>query len=197
MIRATYVACCSNFVDFQIDLFKLTDSFLLATVECNYAKRYCDHNIDYGVSFNYAEDLPINYDSSDSSSSDDNEESFKRARTLNSSAFYTKMRLWSLCFNRFCIPYQEILLLYFTNPFHIYIYTYFFGNAKKLVAMKFYVYSCLFRCYAYLLYIKEDDRLSAVEFKLRSSKWCPFVYCIQDFICICYRCLFSILKVKK
>ena len=125
LTRATYVACCKNFVNFQIDFFKVTDLFPLTTVDCNYAKRYCDHNIDYGVSFNYAEDLPIDDDSSgSSSSSDDDEQSFKRARILNSSAFYTKMILWSLCFTRFCFPYQEILLLYFTSPFHIYIYIY-------------------------------------------------------------------------
>ena len=37
--RLTYVAYYSNFVDFQIDLLKVIDSFLLATVDCNFAER--------------------------------------------------------------------------------------------------------------------------------------------------------------
>ena len=117
--RATYVACRGNFVSFQIDLFKVTDSFPLATVDCNYAERRCDDNIDYGVSFDYAEDLPIDDDGSDSSSSDDDEQTFKRAPALNSSVCYAEMRLGSLCFTRFCFPCQEIFLLYFTNQLHI------------------------------------------------------------------------------
>ena len=60
--HATYVACRSNFVDFQFDLFRVTDSFPLVTVDCNYAERRRDDNIDYGVSFDYAEDLPIDDD---------------------------------------------------------------------------------------------------------------------------------------
>ena len=72
--HATYVACRSNFVNFQFDLFKVTDSFPLATFDCNYAERNRDDNIDYGVSFHYAEDLPI-----------DDDKSFKRAQALNSS----------------------------------------------------------------------------------------------------------------
>ena len=38
--RATYIVCCSNFVDFQIDLFKgMTDVFPLVAIACYYAER--------------------------------------------------------------------------------------------------------------------------------------------------------------
>ena len=63
--------------------------------------------------------------------------------------------------------------------------------------MKFYFFSCLFGRYAYLFFIKEHGRLSAIENKLRNSEWRTFVYCSQDFICACYRCSFSMPKVKK
>ena len=33
--RPTYTTCCSNFVDFQISLFKVTDLFPLVAVACN------------------------------------------------------------------------------------------------------------------------------------------------------------------
>ena len=62
MTRATYVACRSDFVDFQFDLFKVTDSFPLETVDFNYTERRRGDNIDYGVNFDYAEDLPIDDD---------------------------------------------------------------------------------------------------------------------------------------
>ena len=74
---------------------------------------------------------------------------------------------------------------------------FFCRSAKKLVAMKFYFFSCLFCRYAYLFFIKEHGRLSAIENKLRNSEWRTFVYCSQDFICACYRCSFSMPKVKK
>ena len=60
--RATYVACRSNFVDFQFDLFKVADSFPFETVDFNYTERRRGDNIDYGVSLDYAEDLPIDDD---------------------------------------------------------------------------------------------------------------------------------------
>ena len=60
--RATYVACRSDFVDFQFDLFKVTDSFSLEAVDFNYTETRRGDNIDYGVSFDYAEDLPIDDD---------------------------------------------------------------------------------------------------------------------------------------
>ena len=74
---------------------------------------------------------------------------------------------------------------------------FFCRSAKKLVAMKFYFFSCRFGRYAYLFFIKEHGRLSAIENKLRNSEWRTFVYCSQDFICACYRCSFSMPKVKK
>ena len=79
----------------------------------------------------------------------------------------------------------------------IFFFFFFCRSAKKLVAIKFYVCSCLFGRFAYLLCIKEHCRLPVIESKLRNSEWCTFVYCSQDFICACYRCLFSIPKVKK
>lgn len=49
---ATYRGCCRNFVEFQIDKFKvLADTFPLANIACNYAERRCygDADFDYGV----------------------------------------------------------------------------------------------------------------------------------------------------
>lgn len=49
---ATDIACCRNFVEFQIDKFKvLADMFPLANIACNYAERcsYGDADFDYGV----------------------------------------------------------------------------------------------------------------------------------------------------
>lgn len=38
--RATYIVCCSNFVDFQINLFKgMTDAYPLVVIACYYAER--------------------------------------------------------------------------------------------------------------------------------------------------------------
>ena len=37
LFHETYVACCNNFVGFQIDLFVKTDSFPLRTVDCRYS----------------------------------------------------------------------------------------------------------------------------------------------------------------
>ena len=63
--------------------------------------------------------------------------------------------------------------------------------------MKFYVCSCLFDQHVYLFYKKEDGFLTTVEDKLRNGKWCTFIYRRRDFICICYGCLISLLKIRK
>ena len=37
LIQVTYLACCKNFVDFQIDLSVKTESFPLRTIDCRYS----------------------------------------------------------------------------------------------------------------------------------------------------------------
>ena len=49
----------------------------------------------------------------------------------------------------------------------------------------------------YLLYTKEDGLLPTLGNKMKNGKWCTFVYCHQDLICVCYNCLVSLLKVRK
>ena len=63
--------------------------------------------------------------------------------------------------------------------------------------MTFYVSGCLFDKHVYLYYEKEDGLLSTLGNKLKNGKWCTFVYCHQDLICVCYDCLISLLKVRK
>ena len=36
--HVTYIACCKDFVDFQIDLFIKTDSFELISVDCDWTR---------------------------------------------------------------------------------------------------------------------------------------------------------------
>ena len=116
LLRATYIACCSKFVDFQIDLFKvMTDTFLLATIHCNYEARchYGNADFDYGV-----DHLKVYYDCEDyldDSDTDDNEQSFEQTHALNSSVCYTQMTLGPLRFTRFCLECQQIFLLSFEN----------------------------------------------------------------------------------
>ena len=121
VLRATYIACCSNFVDFQIYLFKvMPDTFPLASVVCNYAKRRCygDVDFDYGVDQVEVYDDDDNdddeYYNSDDSEFNDDEVAFKRAYALNFSICFTELRVL-LRFTRFCIVCQQIFLLYFVN----------------------------------------------------------------------------------
>ena len=116
--RATYIACCTNFVDFQIYLFKvMPDTFPLASVVFNYAGRryYGDVESDYGV-----DQLEMYYDNdekyynSDGSEFNDDEVAFRRAHALNFSTCFTDLRVL-LRFTRFCIVCQQIFLLYFVN----------------------------------------------------------------------------------
>ena len=125
VLHTTYVACCSNFVNFQINLLKVTDSFPLATLAYNYAEigHYGDVDFGYGVDLDlYDEDLPIDdrdNDDDDFDDDDDGGQSFKQADTLNSSVCYTQMRLGPFRFTRFCLHCQQIFLLYFINQLHI------------------------------------------------------------------------------
>ena len=106
-LRAIYVTCCSNFVDFQIDLFKvMPDTFPLA---CNYAERCCygDVDFDYGV-----DHLEAYYDAHDEDylddSDTDDDQWFEKTRALNSSVSSTHMRLEPLRFTRFSLECQQI-----------------------------------------------------------------------------------------
>ena len=38
--HVTYIACCKDFVDFQIDLFIKTDSFELTSIDCDWTTEY-------------------------------------------------------------------------------------------------------------------------------------------------------------
>ena len=38
--HATYIVCCKNFVDFQIELFIKTDSFELTSIDCDWTREY-------------------------------------------------------------------------------------------------------------------------------------------------------------
>ena len=122
VLRATYIACCSNFVDFQIDLFKvMPDTFPLATITFNYAERRCygDVDFDYGV-----DHLEVYYDAHDEdylddSDTDDDNQSFEKTHALNYSVCSTQMKLGPLRFTRFSLEFQQIFLLYFANRLHI------------------------------------------------------------------------------
>ena len=121
MLSATYIACCSKFVDFEIDLFKLmTNTFPLATIVCTYAERCCygDVDFDYGV-----DHLEVYYDYDDylddSGTDDDDGQLFEQTLALNPSVCYTQMTLGPLRFTRFCLECQQIFLLHFVNRLHI------------------------------------------------------------------------------
>ena len=85
--HATYIACCRNFVDFEIQLFKAnSDTFPLATVACTYAerRRYGDVDFDYGV-----DNLQVYYDEDFNSDNNDTDKvTFRLADALNSFSRY-------------------------------------------------------------------------------------------------------------
>ena len=139
-------------------------------------------------------------------------QSFKRARALNSSVWYSQMTLGHCILLGFVsnvrksfycilpISYMWSPIMFFAHfLFYLFIYLFiFFAEVRKNWYPWNFTFVVVFLVrYAYLLCIKEHGCLSVIESKLRNSEYCTFVYCSQHFICACYRCLFSIPKVKK
>ena len=94
LLGATYIACCRNFVEFQIDKFKASpDMFPLATMACNHAERhhgYDNVDFDYGVDHlepYYKNDTDDSCNSKDSEFDYADESAFRRTHALNCSIY--------------------------------------------------------------------------------------------------------------
>ena len=96
----TYIACCKDFVDFQIELFIKTDSFELTSIDCDWTREY-QIQVDSDDDFVYKEDMYLNGSDNMSDSSDDDENvKLVKDYAFISSLCFTQMR--TLC--RFCVP---------------------------------------------------------------------------------------------
>ena len=112
LFHVTYVACCKDIVDLQIDLFNETSS-RLRSIGCeNTSKQHQD------VDFNYEEDTYLSdydVDSDVFDRGDDDNVELVRGHAFSYSLFYTQMR----SFRRFCVCCQEVFLMYFVSKLHI------------------------------------------------------------------------------
>ena len=115
MFHVSYVACCKDFVDFQIDLFIETDSFPLRSIDCgnSWVRQQQEVNFDYRDMCWSNSDNSSVFDSSD----DDNVELVK-GHAFSSSFCYSEMRS-NLTFSRFCACCQQVFLMYFVRKLHL------------------------------------------------------------------------------
>ena len=109
--HVTYMACCKNFVDFQIELFIKTDSFELTSINCDWTREY-QIQVDSDDDFVFREDMYLN-DSDNMFDSSDDDENVKLVKdyVFSSSLCFTQMRT----LHRFCIRCQDVFLMYFVS----------------------------------------------------------------------------------
>ena len=114
LFNVTYIACCKDFVDFQIKLFIKTDSFQLPSIDCDWA-RECQIQVDRDDDFAYRENMYLN-DSDDLFDSSDVDKNVKLVKdcVFSSCLCFTQMRI----LRRFCIHCQDVLLNYFVSKLH-------------------------------------------------------------------------------
>ena len=103
-----HAASCKDFVDFQIDLFIKTDSFLLRFIDCGNSWVRQQQDVD----FYYRDICSSNSDVFDSSDGDNVE--LIKGHVFSSSLCYTEMRS-NLIFDRFCECCQQVFLIYFVR----------------------------------------------------------------------------------
>lgn len=104
MLSVTFVACCKNFIDFQIDLFIKASLFPLKKIDCNYP--WARGIADFESSF-----LEIYYNDSDNDESD-NDDDNDQTNVFTSSICFTKMRS-NLKFTRFCAICKNVFMTFF------------------------------------------------------------------------------------
>ena len=108
----TYMGCCKDFVDFQIDLFNETSSFCLRSIDCeNTNEQQQDVNFDYEGDMYLIDYNDVDSDVFDSSSDDDVYVKLVKGHAFSSSLCFTQMR--PLC--RFSSCCQEVFLMYFVG----------------------------------------------------------------------------------
>ena len=112
----TYLACCKDFVDFQIELFIKIDSFKLRSVDCDWTRKYQIQDNDDGVNFVYRDMYLSDSDGMFDSSDDDNVELVKKY-VFSSSLCFTEMR----SFSRICVCCRDVFLMYFVSKFAYYL----------------------------------------------------------------------------
>ena len=115
LFHVSYVACCKDFVDFQIDLFIETDSFPLRSIDCgnSWVRQQQEVDLDYRDMYWSNSDNSGVFDSSD----DDNVELVK-GHAFSSSFCYSKMQS-NLTFSRFCACCQQVFVMYFVRKLHL------------------------------------------------------------------------------
>ena len=122
-----FLACCKNFVDFQIDPFIKDGTFPLKKINCNYTwvRRDYDSDIDFAYSNDPFEIYyNNNNDNDDDSSDDDDEQTSIASNCFVSFVYYTEMRT-NLKFETFCQSCKEIFKIYFLPKLHIFSNSYF------------------------------------------------------------------------
>ena len=100
----TYRACCKDFVDFQIELFIKTNSFELASIDCDWTREYQIqvHSDDDSL---YREDMYLNDSDNMFDSSDENE----NVKLVKDYAFSSSLCLrQKKTLRRFCIHFQDV-----------------------------------------------------------------------------------------
>ena len=108
----TCIACCKDFLDFQINLFNET-SFQLRSIDCkNTNEQQQDVDFDYEEIMHLARDHGIDSDRFDSED-DDNIELVKR-HAFSCSLCFTQLR----SIRRFYACGQEVFLTYFVGKLH-------------------------------------------------------------------------------
>ena len=103
-----YVACCKDFVDFQIELFIETDSYKLKSIDCDWTREYQIQDDDDDVDFVYR-DMYLSESDNMFDSSDDNNVELVKKYAYSSSPCFTQMR----SFRRFCVCCRDVFLMYF------------------------------------------------------------------------------------
>ena len=114
LFNVTYIACCKDFVDFQIELFIKTDSFELISIDCDWTREY-QIQVDRDDDFAYRENMYLN-DSDDLFDSSDGDKNVKLVKdcVFSSSLCFTQMRTLRM----FCIHCQDVLLMNFVSKLH-------------------------------------------------------------------------------
>ena len=83
------MACCKDFVDFQIDLFIKASSFRLRSIDCENTNKQQDVNFDYEEDMYLSDYNDIDSDVFDSSSDDDGNVELVRGHVFSSSLLHT------------------------------------------------------------------------------------------------------------
>ena len=83
------MACCKDFVNFQIDLFIKTSSFRLRSIDCGNTNKQQDVNFDFEEDMYLSDYNDIDSDVFDSCSDDDDNVKLVKGHAFSSSLLYT------------------------------------------------------------------------------------------------------------